>query len=430
MSYRTFRLILDGKKGGLVKGSTPASAAKKAYKKLSAETGKSSFKFELQETTKDSKKKVYGPYKGCLLKDKIKVKMVGGEPGNYNDFSIRQLKEYLEYLIDLGSDADNHQKSEIANISEELHLRLLSKTNKEGKYVHNSSLQYDKRPHPHIKNTLFVNPYADQQRYTRSTFHNFRNPNKKKNKKLALEKKNARAQKYNAYKGNINTIPQFQNTIPQFQKTIPQFQKTIPSPKLNDKAAHRALYKSKEHKSTEDMANASWEQHIIYTQNENKRQHIENEKERQRIENEKGRQRIENEERRQRIFTDETSRFKYAQAQVLNKKAIALAEKAKANAFFIENPHRKDSYKRKLGRITNIHLLNGVNHPFNISDRQTEAQVLNKKAIALAEKAKANAFFIENPNRVRSYKRKLGRITNINLLNDARSIEAQNTESN
>jgi Spy/CpxP family protein refolding chaperone len=34
----------------------------------------------LQETTKDSKKKVYGPYKGCLLKDKIKVKMVGGEP--------------------------------------------------------------------------------------------------------------------------------------------------------------------------------------------------------------------------------------------------------------------------------------------------------------------------------------------------------------
>ena len=80
MSDRTFRLILDGKKGGLVKGSTPSSAAKKACKKLSAETGKSSIKFELQETTKDSKKKVYGPYKGCLVKDKIKVKMVGGRP--------------------------------------------------------------------------------------------------------------------------------------------------------------------------------------------------------------------------------------------------------------------------------------------------------------------------------------------------------------
>jgi hypothetical protein len=92
MSDRTFRLIFDGKKGGLVKGSSPSSAAKKACKKLSAEQmknstvfhqlslkdkvlktepGKTSFKFELQETTKDSKKKVYGPYK-------IKVKMAGG----------------------------------------------------------------------------------------------------------------------------------------------------------------------------------------------------------------------------------------------------------------------------------------------------------------------------------------------------------------
>jgi vacuolar-type H+-ATPase subunit I/STV1 len=78
MSDRTFRLILDGKKGGLVKGSSPSSAAKKACKKLSAELGKTSIKFELQETTKDSKKKVYGPYKGCLEKDKIKVKMAGG----------------------------------------------------------------------------------------------------------------------------------------------------------------------------------------------------------------------------------------------------------------------------------------------------------------------------------------------------------------
>ena len=103
MSDRTFRLILDGKKGGLVKGSTPSSAAKKACKKLSAEQmknssvfhqlslkdkvlktepGKISFKFELQETTKDSKKKVYGPYKGSFLKDKIQVKMMGGIDSN------------------------------------------------------------------------------------------------------------------------------------------------------------------------------------------------------------------------------------------------------------------------------------------------------------------------------------------------------------
>ena len=45
MSDRTFRLILDGKKGGLVKGSTPSSAAKKACKKLSGEQMKNSSVF-------------------------------------------------------------------------------------------------------------------------------------------------------------------------------------------------------------------------------------------------------------------------------------------------------------------------------------------------------------------------------------------------
>jgi hypothetical protein len=117
MSDRTFRLILDGKKGGLVKGSSPSSAAKKACKKLSAEQmknstvfhqlslkdkvlktepGKTSFKFELQETTKDSKKKVYGPYKGFLVKDKLKVKMVGGRQINnspINNSSIYTAQE-------------------------------------------------------------------------------------------------------------------------------------------------------------------------------------------------------------------------------------------------------------------------------------------------------------------------------------------------
>ena len=122
MSDRTFRLIFDGKKGGLVKGSSPSSAAKKASKKLSAEQmknssvfhqlslkdkvkknepGKSSFKFELQETTKDSKKKVYGPYKGSFVKDKIKVKMVGGgdsNSGNSNNSYINNIKKKLKMM--------------------------------------------------------------------------------------------------------------------------------------------------------------------------------------------------------------------------------------------------------------------------------------------------------------------------------------------
>lgn len=88
MSDRTFRLIFDGKKGGLVKGSSPSSAAKKACKKLSAETGKTSFKFELQETTKDSKKKVYGPYK-------IKVKMTGGTHEKIKPSWDTQFGEYF-----------------------------------------------------------------------------------------------------------------------------------------------------------------------------------------------------------------------------------------------------------------------------------------------------------------------------------------------
>jgi hypothetical protein len=91
MSYRTFRLILDSKKGGLVKGTTPSSAAKKAYKKISAELGKTSVKFELQEITKDSKKKVYGPYKGFLNNDKIKVKMAGGGK-NISFIMLKKLK--------------------------------------------------------------------------------------------------------------------------------------------------------------------------------------------------------------------------------------------------------------------------------------------------------------------------------------------------
>jgi hypothetical protein len=113
-------LILDGKKGGLVKGSTPSSAAKKACKKLSAETGKTSFKFELQETTKDSKKKVYGPYK-------IKVKMAGGEPTKtqillkYQDQLQRitdELRDILRKQTEIISKSDNNINKEINKLTQ------------------------------------------------------------------------------------------------------------------------------------------------------------------------------------------------------------------------------------------------------------------------------------------------------------------------
>ena len=120
MSDRTFRLIFDGKKGGLVKGSSPSSTAKKACKKLSAETGKTSFKFELQETTKDSKKKVYGPYK-------IKVKMAGGELTNTQKLSQYQdqlqkftdeLRDILRKQTEFISKSDNNINKEINKLTQ------------------------------------------------------------------------------------------------------------------------------------------------------------------------------------------------------------------------------------------------------------------------------------------------------------------------
>jgi hypothetical protein len=120
MSDRTFRLILDGKKGRLVKGSSPSSAAKKACKKLSAETGKTSFKFELQETTKDSKKKVYGPYK-------IKVKMAGGEPRKtqillqYQDQLQKitnELRDILKIQKEYIDKSDNNINKEINKLTQ------------------------------------------------------------------------------------------------------------------------------------------------------------------------------------------------------------------------------------------------------------------------------------------------------------------------
>jgi hypothetical protein len=73
-SERSFRLILDGKKLKKYNGKTPYNVAKKICNKLK----NSIIKIELEETTKNSKKKVYGPYIGYYGKIK-KKKMKGGE---------------------------------------------------------------------------------------------------------------------------------------------------------------------------------------------------------------------------------------------------------------------------------------------------------------------------------------------------------------
>ena len=73
-SERSFRLILDGKKLKKYNGKNPYNLAKKICSKLK----NSIIKIELEETTKNSKKKVYGPYIGYYGKIK-KKKMKGGE---------------------------------------------------------------------------------------------------------------------------------------------------------------------------------------------------------------------------------------------------------------------------------------------------------------------------------------------------------------
>jgi len=216
MSDRTFRLIFDGKKGGLVKGSSPSSAAKKAYKKLSAEQmknssvfyqlslkdkvlktepGKSSFKFELQETTKDSKKKVYGPYKGCLEKDKIKVKMAGGgkkgpqvtaslnpygnnlpvyeEPYNSTphgkkEFKVlRKIPNQHEIKIEFDK-LYNQQKSDFESVKQKAKLKLLlnkyqesNATNENKNELEKKYLQYRKleTPNQNLFRRFISSPY-------------------------------------------------------------------------------------------------------------------------------------------------------------------------------------------------------------------------------------------------------------------------------
>ena len=73
-SERCFRLILDGKKLKKYKGKNPYNIAKKICSNLK----NSIIKIELEETTKNSNKKVYGPYIGYYGKIK-KKKMKGGE---------------------------------------------------------------------------------------------------------------------------------------------------------------------------------------------------------------------------------------------------------------------------------------------------------------------------------------------------------------
>jgi tetratricopeptide (TPR) repeat protein len=113
-SERCFSLFVDGKKLKKYKGKNPYNIAKKICSNLK----NSIIKIELEETTKNSKKKVYGPYIGYYGKIK-KKKMKGGEENevmrkrlsnslkNVNLSSYYKLRNFIdekqlrEHILDL-----------------------------------------------------------------------------------------------------------------------------------------------------------------------------------------------------------------------------------------------------------------------------------------------------------------------------------------
>ena len=148
-SERCFRLILDGKKLKKYKGKNPYNIAKKICSKLK----NSIIKIELEETTKNSKKKVYGPYIGYYGKIK-KKKMKGGEEyevmrkrlsnslKNVNLSSYYKLRNFIdeknlrEHILDLSQNVIKERR-----MLKRLSIRKLknfykSKRNKENQEKH------------------------------------------------------------------------------------------------------------------------------------------------------------------------------------------------------------------------------------------------------------------------------------------------------
>ena len=65
---RHFTAVIGNKEQGTYVSSSPSSAARKAVSKLCADDKKRKVVFSIRETTRDSNKKVYGPYIGYMQK--------------------------------------------------------------------------------------------------------------------------------------------------------------------------------------------------------------------------------------------------------------------------------------------------------------------------------------------------------------------------
>lgn len=74
---RHFTVVIGSKEHGLYVSSSPSSAARKAVSKLCATDKKRKVEFSIREITQGSKKKTYGPYKGCIEKLKEPIELKG-----------------------------------------------------------------------------------------------------------------------------------------------------------------------------------------------------------------------------------------------------------------------------------------------------------------------------------------------------------------
>ena len=76
-SKRHFTAVIDSKEYGIYVSSTPSSAAKKVVSKLCTNNKNKKVRFSIRETTRDSNKKVYGPYIGYMQKLDKPVELEG-----------------------------------------------------------------------------------------------------------------------------------------------------------------------------------------------------------------------------------------------------------------------------------------------------------------------------------------------------------------
>jgi hypothetical protein len=76
-SKRHFTAIIGKKEQGTYVSSSPSSAARKAVSKLCADDKNRKVKFSIRETTRDSNKKIYGPYIGYMQRLDRPVELEG-----------------------------------------------------------------------------------------------------------------------------------------------------------------------------------------------------------------------------------------------------------------------------------------------------------------------------------------------------------------